>query len=343
MSKAMIAAPILPDQRLFRWPLSGRHTFFGLPDVVETKMKMTWQSPRTQTHSLRPLDKQSDPPTYNSAVRRRGGRTLDNNKNREIDPLASYWRLRAWLPDDRHEQEVAGQPGRRPTPPAERALKNVEREFDYSLSEYGEVYSKLLDEIREKWNKKDDDGSWRAVRRLWEAYELVTPNADPEELQERTGRILKYLKLHYRSRLVDYSKKRFRNIRLEKKQDDDDKDDVARTILDDVASQAKDSEVTLASAERFESFRNFVKENYKGTRIDEMMAVIDAIENGAYKRRHIAADVGITDKRLATILRTLRDLGKKCWPKESGSNHIDEILDQLDDDTEPTTDDEDSE
>jgi len=345
MTKAMIVEPIFPDQKLFWLSSSGRHTFLYISDVVEMKMEMTCQSPRTQTRLLRPVDKQSDPQTYNSPLRRCGGRGLGNNRN-EDEPLASYWRFRTWLPDDRHEQEETGQPRRRGTSPAERVLENVEKKFNYSLNEYGEVYSKLLDEIRERWDKKGDDGSWPAPRRLWEAYESVVPTGDDEEIGIRLGRLLKYLKLHYRSRLLDHLKRRKRidwGFTTPCEGDGDDKEPDKPNPIEQIPHGGPDVGESVASAARFEAFRELVRLHYTGPRIDELIAVINAIENGAWKRRDVAAAAGVDEKRLAAILRTLRELGKRYWRMDSDSTHLDEVIDNLDDDTKPPTEDEDSE
>ncbi len=283
-------------------------------------------------------------PVLRTCISRKRGSGLGDNGRKDDDPLSSYWRFRVWLPKDRHEQEETGQPGRRGTSPAERALKNVEKEFSYSLNEYGEVYSKLLDEIREKWNKKADDGSWPAQRRLWEAYESVPPNGDVEEVNARLGRLLKYLKLHYRSRLYDHGTWRSRYIDHVIDSDPDDESDEQRSRFDDMGAKVGDPDTAAIMADYFDRFREFIRENYKGARIDELIAVINAIENGAYKRRDVAAEAGVDEKRLAAILRTLRDLGKK-WREQNGDDTpITKTLDQLDEeDTEPPTNDEDSE
>lgn len=311
------------------------------------KMKMTCQSPKTKTRLLRPVDKQSGPLTYSAPFRRCGGRGLGNNQNEETEPLASYWRFRTWLPDDRHEQEVPGQPRRRATSPAEQALVNVEKGFNYSLNEYGEVYSQLLDEIRKRWDKKGDDGSWPTQRRLWEAYESVVPTGDDKEIGSRLGRLLKYLKLHYRSRLLDHQKRRKRidwEFTTPYEGDGDDKEPDKPNSIEQIPHGGADVVESVASAAHFEAFREFVRLHYKGFRIDEFIAVINAIENGAWKRRDVADAAGVDEKRLPAILRTLRDLGKK-WREQSGDDTpITKNLVQLDDeDTEPPTDDEDSE
>jgi len=345
MTKAMIVEPISPDQKLFWLSSSGRHTFLYISDVVEMKTEMTCQSPKTKTRLLRPVDKQSDPQTYNSPLRRCGGRGMGNNRN-EDEPLASYWRFRTWLPDDRHEQEETGQPRRRGTSPAEATLKNVERGFKYSLTEYGEVYSKMLDEILRNWDKKGDDGSWRAQRRLWEAYESVMPTGDHEEIGNRLGMVLAYLKKHYRSRLLDHQKRRKRidwGFTTPCEGDGDDKEPDKPNSIEQIPHGGPDVGESVASAAHFEAFRELVRLHYTGPRIDELIAVINAIENGAWKRRDVAAAAGVDEKRLAAILRTLRKLGKRYWRMDSDSTHLDEVIDNLDDDTKPPTDDEDSE
>ncbi len=285
-------------------------------------------------------------PVLRTCISRKRGSGLGDNGRKDDDPLSSYWRFRSWLPDDRHER--GNEPKPRPAPAAERALKNVEHEFrNFSLDEFGEVFSKLLDEIREKWTRKDDDGAWPTQRRLWEAYESVVPTGDDEEIGNRLGKVLAYLKKHYRSRLLDHQKRRKRidwGFTTLYEGDGDDKEPDKPDPIEQIPHGGADPADSVASAAHFETFREFVRLHYKGTRINELIAVIDAIENGAWKRRDVAAEAGVDEKRLAAILRTLRDLGKK-WREQNGDDTpITEPLDQLDDeDTEPPTDDEDPE
>jgi hypothetical protein len=226
-------------------------------------------------------------------------------------------------------------------------LRNVERDFKYSLNEYGEVYSRVLDEILGNWNEKGDDGSWRAQRRLWEAYESVMPTDDDEEIGNRLGKVLGYLKKHYRSRLLDHQKRRKRidwGFTTLYEGDGEAKEPDKPNPFEQIPQGGADVVDSVASAAHFEAFREFVRLHYKGTRIDELIAVIDAIENGAWKRRDVTAEVGVDKKRLAAILRTLRDLGNR-WREQSGDDSpITKNLVHLDDeDTEPPADEEDSE
>lgn len=234
----------------------------------------------------------------------KGGRRMNDSK-RGDDPLGSYWRYWQWLPMDR-----GGYKETKPSnSPAEPSLRKAERSFrsnakegensDNGLShiQLTDIWHKMLDEMSKKWNKQNKHGDPYTPRRLWEAYEATSMSDDDEDAVYRKRQVLAFLKSQYKNRILDF-------IKSSKKFVDAEKDE----IIGQVTSKEPKPDDLAAHVDLFNDVRDLLQDSYRGKNLNELLAVIDALELGHHKRRDVARSVGVDVKRLAAILRTLRSL-----------------------------------